>query len=152
MHFVNRYEEIIIFISRLPIETRSTLANDLLPHSSAWWEAKEEAAGRVLLIKTGLLYHAVTPDPCRYTVWSSPYYSGVSSLRWLLSSKSTLMKCAFPSGRLKFNVIINLLSTTVLLPFVVLNLSDGTTDDLLPYWGHMTTQTAQWCLLKEHQL
>lgn len=54
------------------------------------------------------------------------------------------------------NFTINLISTTLLLPLGVLNLSGGKMKDLLPYWSqtmtHIVHQEKESPLIKEYQL
>lgn len=80
-----------------------------------------------------IVTQSLTP---RYTLCSASYYTCVTLLRCMLTSKYTLMKCVSQSGRYQFNFTINLISTTLLLLFVVLNLSGGKMDHLFPYRSH----------------
>lgn len=95
--------------------------------------------GRQSVIKMCLLRNAITSNPLIYTLCSFSYYSCGNLLRCMLKSKSTLMKCVFQSARLQFDFTRNLISTTLLLPLVVLNLSGGKIDNLLSYQSHTMT-------------
>lgn len=115
---------------KINFRKRLIYCNNLVLNESGRSTGREKEE-RGSIINMCFLHYAITPNPLRHISWSFFHYGYRNLLKCMLSSNSTLIKYVLIWGLL-FNFIINLISITLLLPLVVLNLSGDKMDELLP--------------------